>query len=84
MQMRQEITQEELNKAVSITREIHNYFENKVVGQSYLGYALLVSIMTNGHILLESVPGLAKTTAAKVMTEAVSASFSRILLFFLP
>ena len=34
--------------------------------------------MTNGHVLLESVPGLAKTTAARVMTEAVNGSFSRI------
>ena len=34
--------------------------------------------MANGHILLESVPGLAKTTAAKVMTEAVNGRFSRI------
>lgn len=35
-------------------------------------------MMTNGHVLLESVPGLAKTTAARVMTEAVNGSFSRI------
>lgn len=73
-----EITQEELNRAVTITRQISNYFESKVVGQSYLGYTLLISLMTNGHILLESVPGLAKTTAAKVITEAVNGHFSRI------
>lgn len=35
-------------------------------------------MITNGHILIESVPGLAKTTAAKVMTDAVDGSFSRI------
>ncbi len=40
--------------------------------------SLLVSMMANGHILLESVPGLAKTTAAKVVTEAVNGNFSRI------
>ena len=72
------ITQEELNQATDIIRRIRNYFESRVVGQSYLGYALLISLMSNGHILLESVPGLAKTTAAKVMTEAVSGQFSRI------
>ena len=38
----------------------------------------MVAMMTNGHVLLESVPGLAKTTAARVMTEAVNGSFSRI------
>lgn len=73
-----EITQEELNQATATIQQIRNYFESKVVGQSYLGYALLISLMTNGHILLESVPGLAKTTAAKVMTEAVDGQFSRI------
>lgn len=73
-----QITKEELSNAVSIIQKIQNYYESKVVGQSYLGYALLISLMTNGHILLESVPGLAKTTAAKVMTEAVNGHFSRI------
>ena len=73
-----EITKEELDRAVGIIQNIRNYYESKVVGQSYLGYALLVSLMTSGHILLESVPGLAKTTAAKVMTEAVDGQFSRI------
>lgn len=75
---RPEITQEELNQAAAIIQRIHSYFESKVVGQSYLGYALLIALMSNGHILLESVPGLAKTTAAKVMTEAVRGEFSRI------
>ena len=54
------------------------YFKSKVVGQDFLGYSFLIAMMTNGHILLESVPGLAKTTAAKVMTDAVNGSFSRI------
>jgi len=38
----------------------------------------MISLIANGHILLESVPGLAKTTAAKVLTDAVGARFSRI------
>lgn len=76
--MRKEITREELEKAVGIINKINGYYQSKVVGQSYLGCALLVSLMTNGHILLESVPGLAKTTAAKVMTDAVNGEFSRI------
>lgn len=76
--MQTEISKEELEKAVGIIGRINQYYESKVVGQTYLGYALLVAMMTNGHILLESVPGLAKTTAAKVVTEAVNGSFSRI------
>ena len=73
-----QITKEELDNAMRTIQKIKGYYESKVVGQSYLGYALLISLMTNGHILLESVPGLAKTTAAKVMTEAVNGQFSRI------
>ena len=72
------ISTEDLKRAVLITNKINNYYQSKVVGQSWLGYSLLISLMTNGHILLESVPGLAKTTAARVMTEAVSGEFSRI------
>ena len=49
-----------------------------MVGQYRLGTSLLIAIMCNGHILLESVPGLAKTTAAKTLTEAMNGSFSRI------
>lgn len=72
------ITDEELAKARHIIGNVLNYYGSKVVGQRQLGTSILVAMMANGHILLESVPGLAKTTAAKVMTEAVNGSFSRI------
>ena len=67
-----------MERSYEIIRNINGYYSTKMVGQHQLGVSLLVSIMCNGHILLESVPGLAKTTAAKVMTEAVNGSFSRI------
>lgn len=77
--MQQEtITPEEIQKAKTIVNNILGYYNSKVVGQPFVGAAILVSMMSNGHILMESVPGLAKTTAAKVMTEAVNGSFSRI------
>ncbi len=72
------ITQQELEQSKSIILKINNYYFSKMVGQYQLGTALLASMMCNGHILLESVPGLAKTTAAKTMTEAVNGTFSRI------
>ena len=53
-------------------------FDAKVVGQARLRESLLVGLLTGGHILLESVPGLAKTTAAQTVAEAVSADFRRI------
>ena len=72
------ISSMDMKRSYEIIRNINGYYSSKMVGQHQLGISLLVSIMCNGHILLESVPGLAKTTAAKVMTEAVNGSFSRI------
>lgn len=73
-----EITNEDMKRSYEIIWKLMEYFKSKVVGQDFLGYSFLITMMTNGHILLESVPGLAKTTAAKVMTDAVNGSFSRI------
>ena len=75
---RNDIKPEEINKAVGIINGIMDYYKKRIVGQELLGQSLLVSLMANGHILLESVPGLAKTTAAKIITNAVSGDFSRI------
>ncbi len=72
------ITQEELNHSNEIIKAINEYYTKRIVGQTNLEIALLVALMANGHVLLESVPGLAKTTSAKVLTEAVNGKFSRI------
>ena len=77
-QIKTDITVEQMQRAGNIINGIRAYYASKMVGQERLGLSLLVSMMANGHILLESVPGLAKTTAAKVVTEAVSGQFSRI------
>ena len=72
------ISRIDMERSHEIINNINGYYSTKMVGQQQLGISLLVSIMCNGHILLESVPGLAKTTAAKIITEAVNGSFSRI------
>ncbi len=52
---------------------------NKVIiGQEYMVDRLLVGLLGNGHVLLEGVPGLAKTLAIKTLAEAVHGDFSRI------
>ena len=78
MNGKSDITQSELSKASNIIGGILNYYRQRIVGQEELGRSLLLALMANGHILLESVPGLAKTTAAKIITNAVSGDFSRI------
>lgn len=72
------ISMEELQKSNTIIREISNYYTTRIVGQRNLQISLLISLIANGHILVESVPGLAKTTAAKVLTESCGGKFSRI------
>ena len=49
-----------------------------VVGQQYLVDRLLVGLLANGHVLLEGVPGLAKTLSVRTLARAVTAEFSRI------
>ncbi|WNG81960.1 AAA family ATPase [Mycobacterium sp. ITM-2016-00316] len=53
-------------------------FSAKVVGQTPLRESMLLVLLSGGHLLIESVPGLAKTTAARVVAEAIDGSFRRI------
>jgi len=72
------ITAEELDRATKILAVVGATYEKKVVGQSSLRRSLMIALITGGHILLESVPGLAKTTAAQALADAVNAGFKRI------
>ena len=49
-----------------------------IIGQKYMVERLLIGLLSNGHILLEGVPGLAKTLAIKSLAQAVDAKFNRI------
>ena len=51
---------------------------NTIVGQKHLIESLLIGLLADGHILLEGVPGLAKTLAIKTLSELIKADFSRI------
>ena len=49
-----------------------------IVGQKHLVESLVISLLANGHVLLEGVPGLAKTLAIKSLAELIDAKYSRI------
>src|ERR1700742_1099294 len=49
-----------------------------IVGQQYMLARLLIGLLSNGHVLLEGVPGLAKTLTIKSLSQAIKAKFSRI------
>ena len=72
------LTNHELVQAGAIINNVATIYRNKIVGQENLLLTLLVALFANGHVLLESMPGLAKTTAAKTLADAIAASFHRI------
>ena len=49
-----------------------------IVGQKYMLERLLVGLLANGHVLLEGVPGLAKTRAVTTLAQALQADFQRV------
>jgi len=57
---------------------LRSELSKKVVGQKHMVDSLLIGLLTKGHILLEGVPGLAKTLAINSLAQAVKGSFSRI------
>ena len=72
------ITEEEFQFSQDAVYRLRAYYEARIVGQKQLEASLIAAIIADGHILLESVPGLAKTTAAKAISDAVNGQFSRI------
>lgn len=73
-----DLTPDELARATSVISTVTDAFSSRVVGQSRLRTSLLIALIAGGHVLLESVPGLAKTTAASTLADTVRASFHRI------
>ena len=72
------ISSEDFAISQEVIAKLSGYFSKRVVGQEGLKNSLITAVIADGHILLESVPGLAKTTAAKAISDAVSGKFSRI------
>jgi MoxR-like ATPase len=66
------------DEARRIVAAVTEAFSAKVVGQDNLRESLLIGLLAGGHVLIESVPGLAKTTAARVIAESVDGRFRRI------
>jgi MoxR-like ATPase len=73
----QEITKK-VEKESVVLRQIMVEIEKVVVGQRRLVERMLVGLLCDGHLLLEGLPGLAKTTAVKTLAAAIRTSFQRI------
>src|SRR5438874_10157993 len=69
---------DQVKDASSFTYKLREEIGTVFVGQRYLVDRLLIGLLANGHVLLEGVPGLAKTLSVKTLAQAVAATFRRI------
>lgn len=67
-----------IQSAASFVDRLEAEIAKVIIGQHYMVSRLLVGLLSNGHVLLEGVPGLAKTLAIKSLSQCVHARFSRI------
>ena len=57
---------------------LQKYLDSKIIGQKDLVEKLIITLLADGHALLEGAPGLAKTKAIKTLSECIKATFNRI------
>ncbi len=69
---------EKIKQESSFVHALYSETEKVIVGQRYLLERLLVGLLANGHVLIEGVPGLAKTTAVKTLSSAIQTRFQRV------
>jgi len=69
---------EKISDAANFTTRINDELSKVIVGQHGMIERLLIGLLSNGHVLLEGVPGLAKTLAIKSLAQTIKANFSRI------
>src|SRR5690625_7929534 len=72
------ISYDEGEQVAALLAQVSRIFDQRIVGQHALRTALASCLLADGHVLLESVPGLAKTTAAQTLDDAISGTFHRI------
>jgi MoxR-like ATPase len=72
------VINEKVKEASSFIQDLVREIEKVIVGQKYLIDRLLVGLLANGHVLLEGVPGLAKTLSVKTLSDTVKTKFQRI------
>ncbi len=68
----------EIEELTPVVQRVRDEVGRVLVGQRYMVDGLLLALIADGHVLLEGIPGLAKTTAIKSLAEAMHISFSRL------
>lgn len=72
------VLNEKIHRESAFIDDIKSEMTKVIVGQNYLIDRLLIAVLSNGHILLEGVPGLAKTLSINTLARTVSAQFKRV------
>ena len=70
--------QEKVEKESIFVQQLLSEIEKVIVGQKYLVERLLIGLLADGHILIEGVPGLAKTLSVKTLSDTIQTKFQRI------
>ena len=68
----------EVEKHAHIVQSLTHEMEQVIVGQRYMIERLLIGLLANGHVLLEGVPGLAKTLSVTTLAQTLQAEYQRI------
>ena len=69
---------EEVQRASAFVQPLFSEINKVIIGQKYLVERLVIGLLANGHVLLEGVPGLAKTLAVKSLASCLEVKFSRL------
>jgi MoxR-like ATPase len=73
-----QVINEKIQKESAFIEKINEEIHKVIVGQTYMVERLLIGLLCDGHILLEGVPGLAKTMAVKTLSSVIQTNFQRI------
>ena len=68
----------EIEAQAQLLTRLREEVSKVIVGQSYMIDRLIMALIADGHILIEGIPGLAKTTAVRTLSDAIATGFSRI------
>src|ERR1700679_1987624 len=69
---------DEVQWASAFVRPLFGEIGKIVIGQNYLVERLIIGLLANGHVLLEGVPGLAKTLSVKALSSGINVKFARL------
>ena len=72
------LLQTQIEEQSDLVKRLQNEMSTVIIGQTHLINSLIIAVLSNGHVLLEGMPGLAKTLTIKTLASFINCKFSRI------